>query len=126
MYLMKESPQIVKGWINEVNNQVMNKSNMVQFHALCRAGAAHEKREHAQGAARRHEYTRTQPQSTGAYGVSWRKVWVANLGDRINTFRTHANAGAVELKRGAWRATNGSRPAPHPGACVSPLPGACC
>ena len=35
LYLMKDNADVVRRWANEVNNQVMSKSSMVQFHALC-------------------------------------------------------------------------------------------
>ena len=35
IFLMKDNGDVVKRWANEVNNQVMSKSSMVQFHALC-------------------------------------------------------------------------------------------
>jgi len=34
LYLMNDNAEVVKRWANEVNNQIMSKNNMVQFHAL--------------------------------------------------------------------------------------------
>lgn len=35
IHLIKDNADVVRRWANEVNNQVMSKSSMVQFHALC-------------------------------------------------------------------------------------------